>query len=163
MTQHFDSSMTQINLLRSVTSSVLCQHLRAFQMSLPDDAASQAFKVLVDAMIQALLTGEKPADLALRIAKINNRKHPSLHPLSVNEATATLADIKKLRQLATKQNNTRGSRKLDKYRQELGALHCAKATQRDMQAWLKREKRLKVSQTTIRRYLSEMKSHGEIE
>jgi hypothetical protein len=163
MTHHFDSSMTQIDLLRSITNSALCQHLRTFQMTLQDDVPSQAFKALIDVMTQALLEGEKPADLALRIAKVKHRKYPSLNPLSINEATAILANIKKLRMLAKEHNNIRGSRKLDKYRQELAALHRAKASQRDMQVWLKREKRLKVSQTTIRRYLSEMKSHGEIE
>jgi hypothetical protein len=163
MNRSFESAMNHLDLLKSVTSSTLCQHLLALQNTLPSDAPSQAFKALLDAITGALLSGEKPADLALRIAKAHRKKHVSLNPLTSEQAKTTLSDIKKLRNLATDRNATRGSRKLDRYRQEIGALYNAKASQRDIRAWLKREKRLKVSQPTIQRYLSDMKAHGEIE
>jgi len=163
MNHSFESTMNHLDLLKSITGSTLCQHLLALQNTLPNDALNQAFKALLETITGALLLGEKPVDLALRIAKISHKKHASLNALTLEQAKTILLNIKKLRELATDRNVTRGSRKLDRYRQEIGALHRAKASQRDIRTWLKREKRLKVSQPTIQRYLSELKANGEIE
>jgi len=71
-----------------------------------------------------------------------------------NDIETALADIKSFRLLARRRLYRRS--RLERYRAELVALRLVGATYRDLQVWLRRERRCRVALSTIYRYLQSL-------
>jgi hypothetical protein len=69
-------------------------------------------------------------------------------------ATDILANIRKCRNLQSKNCFRRSS--LENYRAELVSLRQAGASYRDLSTWVKMTHRIKISQTTVMRYLKKL-------
>lgn len=71
------------------------------------------------------------------------------------DAASALSQVKALR-AAAKRRRTWGSSRLTPHRAELVQLRQAGGSYADLQVWLRKEKRIKVEESTVRRYLQKL-------
>lgn len=71
------------------------------------------------------------------------------------DAAAALADVQAHR-AAAKRRRTWGTSRLTPHRAELVKLRKAGGSYADLQIWLRKEKRIKVEESTVRRYLQKL-------
>jgi hypothetical protein len=69
-------------------------------------------------------------------------------------ATEELAETRRLKHIGRKRYYHKS--RLDKYRAEMVALWKEKASYREIQLWLRKKNHIKVSHTTIMRYLNKL-------
>lgn len=84
-------------------------------------------------------------------------------PTLTFDATASLSEIRQLRAVA-RRRRTWGKSRLIPHRAELVKLRLAGASFADLQLWLRTKQRLKVAESTVRRFLQklpEIKKDGQ--
>lgn len=155
-----ESSMSHLSSLEAESGSALCSQLQALQKSLVTDPQSTACQALLGVLEAALLKAETPLNLALRILKLRKPPTARLNPMTAEEAKIKIAEIQRLRVLAAERCTTPGSRKLDKYRQSIEAMHKKGASTRTLQTWLRRDMHCNVSQATVARYVKTLANHA---
>jgi hypothetical protein len=73
--------------------------------------------------------------------------------MSPEHAQQALQTVRAARAVAAKRRASPGVRKIQRYQQEITTLRQAGASQNDIKVWLRREKRVRVHQTTVHRFL----------
>jgi len=144
--------MNPYKVLRHAKNSQLRPQLqRTYDLALNrgDDLAAE----MISACLSALQAGDAPEALARRIRRDRPIRKRIREPLSDEQAVTELADVQQSRKIANERCNPPGSNKLDRYHQEILALHKNGASERDIEAWLRRKKNLSVHQSTVHRFL----------
>lgn len=159
--ESMDESVMHQSPVENLSSHDLVSALSVLSQSLTDTPVHHTLRLLLVALHDALQEGETPLNLLRRIRRDRRKLPPVTTPLSHSQAQATLAEVRRLRAIARERLTTPGKQKLDPYRQEIDELAKAGASQRDIGFWLRREKRLKVSQATIQRYLVKIKTYEQ--
>lgn len=146
-------------VLAQLKGSELFELLETHQKTLNSTFDHRAISQILDAVKEALLAGESPEQLALRIAKKRSKPKPIvIEQLTDEEAKKWLEEDARIQQLKHKSKTFKGNRKLDPYRQLIRKLAEHGASQHIICRMLKKEHGVKVSQPTVQRFLSEMKN-----
>ena len=138
----------------------LCKYLVNCIQRLPPDGSQSALQTLLEALRFALLRGEHPTQLRRRIRRERRAESHSWIPLDDVQAQVAINEVKHLRALARVQQAVPGGKKLDKFRQEIQALHQRGASLRDIQFWLFNQKHVTVSAATVQRYVKVISPDG---
>ncbi|NKB47364.1 MAG: hypothetical protein GKR77_06200 [Legionellales bacterium] len=144
-------------MTQSVALIALLQQLKS-QLNLAQPT-QQTCHNLLDALIHALHQ-ETPTNLITHIRRNLHQRAKPTSCMTQEQAQDTLNTIRNLRNLAQQKCTFRGRRKLDAYRQEIIQLYQIGASQHEIRIWLYREKRCRVVQSTISKYLKDIKIHG---
>lgn len=115
-------------------------------------------RVLASVLIEALQCHE-PRIIATwirhRLTTVNRPNSQAQNGVDLRELQAQLADVQRVREVGQKQPFRKS--KLDRYRPQILLLHATGASFRDIQVWLRRYRRLRVSPSTIFRVIQRWK------
>jgi len=119
----------------------------------------QHSRVLASVIIEALQT-HPPHLIATwmrhRLTTLDRPNSRSSNEIDLVELKNQLEDVQRVREIAHKQPFRKS--KLDRYRPQILLLHAANGSYKDIQTWLRRYKRLKVSSSTIFRAIRRWKN-----
>jgi len=136
---------------KSSSSLVDAQHPpRNEEMKKEAQSVSHHSRILASTIIEAFVTQE-PHIVATWIRhRLTTFDRPNSRPsneIDFRELQNQLEDVQRVRKIAHKQPFRKS--KLDRHRPQILLLHAANASYKDIQSWLRRYKRLKISTSTI--------------